>query len=84
MRGGVRDAASNGWPSEKAKSVAEEVGGELLIDDDTMGLMEYDKPRGDNVPLSVETGLIGYPSFTSDGISCSCFYDPTLKQGGAI
>ena len=80
----VRNATFNGSPIEKAKAVADEVGAELLIDDDTMVLMEYDKPRGDNVPLSVETGLIGYPSFTSDGIACSCFYDPNLKQGGAI
>lgn len=80
----VRNATFNGSPIEKAKAVADEVGAELLIDDDTMVLMSYDTPRGESVPLSVDTGLIGYPSFTSDGISCSCFYDPNLKQGGVI
>ena len=80
----VRNATFNGSPIEKAKAVADEVGAELLIDDDTMVLMEYDKPRGEVVPLSAGNGLIGYPSFTSDGISFSCFYDPNLKQGGVV
>ena len=80
----VRNATFNVSPIEKARAVADEVGAELLIDDDTMVLMEYDKPRGEVVPLSAGNGLIGYPSFTSDGISFSCFYDPNLKQGGVV
>ena len=80
----VRNATFNGSPIEKARAVADEVGAELLIDDDTMVLMEYDKPRGEVVPLSAGNGLIGYPSFTSDGISFSCLYDPNLKQGGVV
>lgn len=81
----VRNAVFNGSPIEKARSVAEEVGAELLIDDDSMTLMPYDKPRsGGAVLLTPETGLIGYPSFTSDGISFSCFFNPNLKQGGQV
>lgn len=80
----VRNATFNGSPVEKARAVADEVGAELLIDDDTMVLMEYDKTRGEVVPLSAGNGMIGYPSFTSDGISFSCFYDPNLKQGGVV
>ena len=80
----VRNATFNGSPIEKAKAIADEVGAELLIDDNTLILMEYERPRGDSVALSVNNGLVGYPSFTADGISCSCFYDPNLKQGGVI
>ena len=81
----VRNAVFNGSPIEKARSVADEVGAELLIDDDSMILMPYDKPRsGGAVLLTPETGLIGYPSFTSDGISFSCFFNPNLKQGGQV
>ena len=81
----VRNAVFNGSPIEKARSVADEVGAELLIDDDSMILMTYDKPRsGGAVLLTPETGLIGYPSFTSDGISFSCFFNPNLKQGGQV
>ena len=81
----VRNAVFNGSPIEKARSVAAEVGAELLIDDDSMILMPYDKPRsGGAVLLTPETGLIGYPSFTSDGISFSCFFNPNLKQGGQV
>lgn len=81
----VRNAVFSGSPIEKARSVADEVGAELLIDDDSMILMPYDKPRsGGAVLLTPETGLIGYPSFTSDGISFSCFFNPNLKQGGQV
>ena len=81
----VRNAVFNGSPIEKARSVADEVGAELLIDDDSMILMPYDKPRsGGAVLLTPEIGLIGYPSFTSDGISFSCFFNPNLKQGGQV
>ena len=28
--------------------------------------------------------MIGYPSFTQDGITCECFYNPRLQLGGQI
>lgn len=81
----VRNAVFNGSPIEKARAVAEEVGAELLIDDGSMILLPYDKTRqGSAVLITPETGLIGYPSFTSDGISFRCFYNPDLRQGGLV
>lgn len=81
----VRNAVFNGSPIEKARAVAEEVGAELLIDDNTMILLPYEKAlKGTAVLITPQTGLIGYPSFNSDGISFRCFYNPDLKQGGAV
>lgn len=81
----VRNAVYNGSPIEKARAVAEEVGAELLIDDNTLVLLPYDAARsGRAVLITPETGLIGYPSFNSDGISFNCFYNPDLRQGGAV
>lgn len=80
----VKNATFNGSPVQKAEQVAEEVGAELLIDDETWTLMPWDKPRGDAVLLKADSGLIGYPSFTQDGITCTCFYNPRLKLGGQI
>ena len=80
----VKNATFNGSPVQKAEQVAEEVGAELLIDDETWTLMPWDKPRGDAVLLKADSGLIGYPSFTQDGITCTCFYNPRLKLGGLI
>ena len=80
----VRNATFNGSPIQKAQEVADEVGAELLIDDENITLMPWDKPRGDAVLLKADSGLIGYPSFTQDGISCQCFYNPRLQLGGQI
>jgi hypothetical protein len=80
----VKNATFNGSPVQKAEQVADEVGAELLMDDETWTLMPWDKPRGDAVLLKADSGMIGYPSFTQDGIACECFYNPRLQLGGQI
>lgn len=80
----VKNATFNGSPVQKAEQVAEEVGAELLMDDETWTLMPWDKPRGDAVLLKADSGLIGYPSFTQDGITCECFFNPRLQLGGQV
>ena len=80
----VRNSTYNGSPVQKAEQVADEVGVELLMDDETWTLMPWGKPRGDAVLLTANSGMIGYPSFTQDGITATCFYDPRLKLGGQV
>lgn len=80
----VTNATFNGSPVQKAQEVADEVGAELIMDDETWTLQPWDKARGDAVLLKAESGMIGYPSFTQDGISCECFYNPRLQLGGQI
>ena len=80
----VKNATFNGSPVQKAQAVADEVGCELLMDDETWTIQPWDKPRGDAVLLKAESGMIGYPSFTQDGITCECFYNPRLQLGGQI
>ena len=80
----VKNATFNGSPVQKAQQVADEVGCELIMDDETWTIQPWGKPRGDAVLLKAESGLIGYPSFTQDGISCECFYNPRLQLGGQI
>lgn len=80
----VKNATFNGSPVQKAQQVADEVGCELLMDDETWTIQPWNKPRGDAVLLKADSGLIGYPSFTQDGISCECFYNPRLQLGGQI
>lgn len=80
----VKNATFNGSPVQKAQAVADEVGCELLMDDETWTIQPWGKPRGDAVLLKAESGMIGYPSFTQDGITCECFYNPRLQLGGQI
>lgn len=80
----VRNAIYNGSPVQKAQEVANEVGCELIMDDETWTIQSWDAPRGDAVLLNAQSGLIGYPSFTQDGISAACFFNPRLQLGGQV
>jgi len=80
----VRNATYNGSPVQKAQQCASEVGIELLMDDETWTIQPWGTPRGDAVLLNPECGLIGYPSFTSEGISCKCFFNSRLSLGGQV
>ena len=80
----VKNATFNGSPVQKAQQVADEVGCELLMDDETWTIQPWEKPIGEAVLLKADSGLIGYPSFTQDGISATCFYNPKLRLGGQV
>lgn len=80
----VRNATYTGSPVQKAQQVANEINVELLIDDENFTIQSWDNPRGDAVLLKDNTGLVGYPSFTSEGVSARCFYDPKLRIGGQV
>lgn len=85
VTGAVKNAVLNGSPIEKMKDVANQMGIELLIDDDTVIIMPPEKERSGNaVLLSAKSGLVGYPTFTQDGISIKAFYDPSFQLGGLV
>ena len=81
----VRNAVFSGSPMEKAQAVADQIGAQLLVDDNKLVLLRHDSARqGNAVLLTRETGMLGYPSFTNEGISLSCLYNPELELGGAV
>jgi hypothetical protein len=81
----VKNAVLNGSPMEKIKAVAGQVGCEIIIDDGEIVIMPAGGARSGNAVLMTrETGMIGYPTFTSDGISLKCVYNPEIKIGGLL
>lgn len=80
----VRNTTFNGSPIQKAQQCAEEIGCELLIDDDTFTIQPWGLSRGEAVLLNAESGLIGYPSFTSEGVNAKSFYNSRLELGGQV
>ena len=80
----VKNTTLTGSPVSKAQQLAQEVNIELLIDDETFAIQTWDNPRGDAVLLSAASGMIGYPSFTQDGVSARSFYNPKLRLGGQV
>lgn len=81
----VRNAVFNGSPIEKSRQIAKQIGAQLIIDDKTMILKAADEARAGAIPLlSVESGLLGYPTFTQDGISVDCIFRPDVQFGGLV
>lgn len=81
----VRNAVFNGSPVEKARAVAEQVRCELIIDDGVFRILPAGGVvSGNTIVLSKESGLIGYPSFDSDGIVLKALFNLDFKLGGRI
>lgn len=86
---GVTASVQNAWfpgsPIDKMTKLARDIGCELLIDDGAVIVMPAGQARdGNTVLLTKDTGLIGYPTFNQDGISCRCIFTPDLTYGGLI
>lgn len=86
---GVTASVKNAWfpgsPMDKMIKLARDIGCELIIDDSTVVVLPAGRARSGNaVLLTKDTGMIGYPTFSQDGISCRCIYNPDLTYGGLI
>lgn len=88
VNNGVSATVANGYYEgsaiQKAKQVADEIHKELVADDDTWTLQDWETSSGEAVLLNPECGLIGYPSFTNNGVKCVSLYNPKLRYGGQI
>lgn len=72
-----------GSPVEKAKTLARQADVDLLIDDNKFTIQPFEAPKDGQIPLlSRSTGLIGYPSFSNEGINCKSVFNDKLKVGG--
>ena len=83
----VKDMTVSGDPITKMRTIASHVGAELLIDDDTVVLLPSGgarKPQGGIPVVSVDTGMIGYPTFTNTGLSVSTFFRPDLRLAALV
>ena len=88
--GQIKNAVLCGSPLEQAQAAAKQAGAELIMDDSTLILCPPGQPRGNGnrvgqaVLLSKDSGLIGYPTFTNNGISLRCLYNPALQFGACM
>lgn len=81
----VKNTVYSGSPIDKAKTLAREVGIELIIDDNKFVIMPQGKAiEGNAVLVDKEHGLLGYPAFNNDGIEFKCIFDPNFRIGGLV
>ena len=81
----VRNAVYRGSPVEKAKTLARDVGIDLIIDDGKFTITPNNTPvDGNAVLVDAQHGLLGYPQFSNDGIQFTSIFNPNYKIGGLV
>ena len=74
-----------GDANNQMRALADAAGIQWVIDRDTVAIWPRGKSRqGAPTKVSPETGMRGYPAFTSSGVEVTTLYNPTLQYGGTI
>lgn len=75
-----------GSARDQAQRAADAAGINMIIDDKKLAIWPRGQAReGSSVPLvSPQTGMIGYPTYTSKGILVRKIYDPAIVYGTKI
>lgn len=87
----LNNAIFNGSPVAQARAAARQIGAELIIDDDVMILSPAGGAgknagggRGNAVLLNKDTGLLGYPVLSNEGVQLKALYNPAFRLGGLV
>lgn len=78
----IKDCVINGDPVEKMRRIANEVGANLIFDDEKVVLVPKNasrKTQGSMPLINAQNGMIGYPTFSNNGINVACFFRPDLR-----
>ena len=85
VTGTVKNAVFEGSPIEQARQCAKQIGAELILDDETMILVSNGASRkGNAVLLNANSGLLGYPTMTQNGIEIKSIFNPNFRFAGLI
>lgn len=83
ITGSVANSVFIGSPIAKARQLAKQADIDLIIDNQKFTIQPFVAPKEDEPPLlSANTGMIGYPSFSTDGIEVNCLFNDKVKIGG--
>lgn len=76
----LTDCVVTGNVMDKMRVVADAIGADLIVDDQTVILLPKDGWRqSQNLTISPQTGMLGYPSINSQGISVTFLFNPAVK-----
>lgn len=76
----ITDCYVQGNVMDKMMTVADAIGADLVIDDQTVTLLPRDKNlKAGSLIVTPQTGMIGYPSINSQGITVSFLFNPAVK-----
>ena len=85
VQGTVENAVFLGSPIKKCQTLAHQYDFDLLIDDGKITSQPWNAPTDGEIPLIANySGLLGYPSFSDNGISFTCIFNDKIKVGGIV
>lgn len=80
----IKDCIIDGDPVTKMRRIVDAVGVDLIFDDEKVVLIKNHgtrKTQGSVPLINATNGMIGYPTFTNNGINVSTFFRPDLRIG---
>ena len=81
----VNNVYFQGSVMQQVYGIARAIGAKVVIDNDVLRVMRKGQSlKTGTVLINAATGLIGYPTFSNQGINLSCLYNPNIKQQGLI
>jgi hypothetical protein len=81
----LSNSVLKGSPVDKLRSMAGEAGADLIIDGREIIMLPAGEARkGNAVLVNRDTGLVGYPTFTEDGVTFAMFFNPEVLFGGLV
>lgn len=74
-----------GTGTDKIRTICAAAGIDVYIEQGLIAITPQGEPRKIKIPvISPNTGLIGYPTPTMQGVDFRCMYDPMVKFGGIV
>lgn len=81
----LHDAYFPGTGREQAQRCADAAGINFTIDNGIFAIWPKGQGRGQQVPMvSPDTGMIGYPSYTSMGVVVTTLFNPSISFGSKV
>ncbi len=81
----IRGKTMFGPSSDYLKEVAQKTDTQFFVDDGKINIVgEEDYDKGAVVTLNADTGLVGDPSQTDDGVSAQCLINPAIKLNSLV
>jgi hypothetical protein len=57
----------------------------MILDNGTLAIWPKSGSRGGAIPvISAQNGMVGYPTFTSQGVAFRCLYTPAINYGATV
>lgn len=81
----LKNCVFNGDPIAQARAAAVQIGADLIFDDNEAILLPKNGHRGGDVlEIDATSGLLGYPSVSSNGVEFKSIFHPSFRFAGLI